>query len=902
MSGSCESKDTSAATAEVIGDEPERDGVGCIPSKKAHFGFVKRLWANPAQWLLVTGWIAMILFAFLALMHPTDAGDTWVAMACGRHFVNHGVSTVDPFSENSLEAGPTEQEVATWPDWARWVVDRRGIDTVRRWHPTGWINQNWLSHVLFYKLATIFGTEEAPNFNSLLYLKFTFYVLTVLCLYYIATILGAPRALAAWCTCFAMFVGLSFTGLRPADFSNLFAPTLLLILVLAIYRNILYSWLIVPLAILWGNLHGGYIYIFIMLIPFLGWHIIGLLPKRWGIWAYSVMGWLLSLAFTVRMGAGRDLCELVPGRCLVYVVIISTVGGLATVMAPKLTNRHLGILHAILSLLVFALALVRLYAGDLDPANIRSFISINGEQVMLIVAFIVFLLLGTALVAFRQHLVFLRPSAIWHVIAAYAVALVAVVVLNPFHLTNITHVYAISLSEAAPLWRDINEWRPAYEQNLPGNTRPFFWMLAIALAILALWILMQTIRSVLQKRNRMYRHPDFPHLPRLDISLLVIAGLTIVMAIRSRRFIAIAAFTTCPLLAAYTGQVFRVVLAWILIVKEQRSHTPVSGRFMTSILQRGVVAFVVCLGLGAAHSFGSYFLTTQPGPTESQSVFGRIVGVFTQPTQACTFLRENRIRGRLFNAWTQGGFIAWSQKPESISGRTPLQVIIDGRAQAAYGDTSYTDYWDIVSCAEPYSELGIDKREPNDSERQRIGQWVDERLQQRDVDVVLLPAHPGGTYRIVAGLESHANWRTVFRDGTHAVLVNTLTKQGRSVLQDMAAGRVTYEDEYVKHSSLACYLLKSGADANDVRSGLAHATEAFRMRPSLFSARLLTRVAAQHDELAPDVRRLCDEYLEHYRAREENPLEQNSLDEYYAAREMITFSGNSTVADKTTKL
>src|SRR5512143_762377 len=57
--------------------------------------------------LVIIGWIAMLIFACHACTHMVAAGDTWVAMACGRHFVNHGVSTVEPFSANSHKPGPT---------------------------------------------------------------------------------------------------------------------------------------------------------------------------------------------------------------------------------------------------------------------------------------------------------------------------------------------------------------------------------------------------------------------------------------------------------------------------------------------------------------------------------------------------------------------------------------------------------------------------------------------------------------------------------------------------------------------------------------------------------------------------------------------------------------------------
>jgi len=81
--------------------------------------------------------LAMLIFAFHACTHMVGAGDTWVAMACGRHFINHGVDTVEPFSANSHKAGPTEEDINTWPNWAQWITDKVGLETVKYWHPTG---------------------------------------------------------------------------------------------------------------------------------------------------------------------------------------------------------------------------------------------------------------------------------------------------------------------------------------------------------------------------------------------------------------------------------------------------------------------------------------------------------------------------------------------------------------------------------------------------------------------------------------------------------------------------------------------------------------------------------------------------------------------------------------------
>ena len=221
---------------------------------------------------MIIGWAAMLIFAFYACTHMVAAGDTWVAMACGRHFVNHGVDTVEPFSANSHKAGPTAEEVKTWPGWAQWITNTVGLDTVRYWHPTGWVNQNWLTHVIFYKLTTALGSETEPYYDALVLWKFAIYILAAVALYFTARLYGVNRALAVVFVCFAMVIGRSFFDIRPAGFSNLLVAVLILVLALASYRNALYIWLLVPLVVFWSNVHGGYVYAFIVLIPFVVWH------------------------------------------------------------------------------------------------------------------------------------------------------------------------------------------------------------------------------------------------------------------------------------------------------------------------------------------------------------------------------------------------------------------------------------------------------------------------------------------------------------------------------------------------------------------------------------------------------------------------------------------------------
>jgi hypothetical protein len=160
-------------------------------------------------------------------------------------------------------------------------------------------------------------------------------------------VLGVNPALAAVFACFAMFVGRSFFDVRPAGFSNLMVAVLLLVFVLATYRNILYIWLIVPVVVFWCNVHGGYVYAFIVLVPFVALNFLTSFSKKW-------------------------------------------------------------------------------------------FVSIG-------------------------------LKGVYHTIAAGAVAFLAMIIFNPFHLTNLTHTFEVSVSPHAERWRTVNEWHPGFEWSNPPS-------------------------------------------------------------------------------------------------------------------------------------------------------------------------------------------------------------------------------------------------------------------------------------------------------------------------------------------------------------------------------------------------------------------------------------------------
>jgi len=694
----------------------------------------------------VVCWLAMLIFTFHACTHMVAAGDTWVAMACGRHFVNHGVDTVEPFSANSHKAGPTEKEIKTWPNWAQWIANKVGIETVKYWHPTGWVNQNWLTHVIFYSLVPKSSYADGVSFpsNALVYWKFAIYILTVICVYYTGRLLGVNPALCAVFSCFAMFTGRSFFDIRPAGFSNMLVAVFLLILVLTTYRNVLYIWLIVPVTVFWCNVHGGYIYVFIMLIPFIGLHLLSNCNRKWTAILYNVAAW--PLLYFVLSKAGLTLSTFL---FLILVIVLDFV-----------------------------------------------------------------------LIFFKKNVVSIGWKGVYHTVAAYFVAFLATVLFNPFHLTNLTHTFVISVSEHAARWRDIHEWHPAFDWTNPvGTAVPFLVMYIIAWMTLAAWavVRMRAPRSVSGHRKRKVKITEEYQWPKIELPLMLIAALTIYMAIRSRRFIPIAAIAACPIIAMFIDRTVRAISA---ARNFQRNN-----RLIVSKMPYNLQLFFILAGAGAVLFFGTWwglkfkriYLDSWPRDPKLTSMFMRMTDSGQKPFYATKFIKDNKLKGKMLNYWTEGGFIAWGQEPDPNTGRTPLQLFMDGRAQAAY-DRKAFDLWSYIMAGGPPASVGqqviqaamIRARTAGKRVQEiltaadyvKISQSIGEALKEHKVSVVLMPSRQFDS-TFVKGLERHPNWRLVFFNNKQKLFVDIRTPQGKQLFDGIFDGKTLYPDDFSRNLILA---------------------------------------------------------------------------------------------------
>ncbi|MEN6309465.1 MAG: hypothetical protein ABFD91_17085 [Anaerohalosphaeraceae bacterium] len=658
-------------------------------------------------------WAGITVFGFYASTHMVAAGDTWVALACGRHHANHGVDVAEPFSFNSHKPGPTDEQLAGWPAWTHGLI--------RTIHPTGWINQNWLTHLTFYELVHLFGSEDNPNYNMLIVWKFALFIATAFVVYALGRVMRVTPLLAGIAACFAMIIGRSFFDIRPACWSNFFVPLYLLVLALAVYRNIRYIWLLIPVVAIWANFHGGYIYAYMMMVPFCGLHAVSLIS--------------------------RTRLRTIPFK------------------------------HTL----------------TIGYAAIASFI--------------------------------------------------AMLVFNPYHLTNLTHTFEISVSKHAESWRSVNEWRPAFDfldktrQGAPnpvGNEEAFGVMCIILLIVLIPWVIGHLIRPHLITDKRIKPldiEKQYANWPKIDLPMLAIALMTTYMAVQSRRFIAIAGPAVCPMIALLLQQAWQTITA----ASRYKQTSPIEPLAIPPACRRLSLGLygAVCLGLGLFWGSAFYRIYLAPWPEDSvyNSIFMRMTASNVKPIDVCRFINDNQMTGRMFNYWTEGGAIAFGQKADPKTGEIPLKLFMDGRAQAAYNHDTFT-LWQVIyggtECPAVKNAF-LARRAMTDTDYRAMAEWINQMLKPYDVWVVLVPMNQGNS-DFMKALSRSGNWKTAYYDNCQWMMVDTRHEKGETLISSIINGSAVFPNELSRNMTLT-KLLPTVFNSNLSSTLEQSAAEAFRIRP-----------------------------------------------------------------------
>jgi len=920
----------------------------------------------------VIGWLAMLIFTIHACTHMVAAGDTWVAMACGRHFVNHGVDTVEPFSANSHKPGPTEEEVKTWPGWAQWITKKVGLKTVKAVHPTGWINQNWLTHVIFYLLVPKSSYADGMfSSNALVYWKFAIYILTVICVYYTGRLLGAHPALCAVFASFAMFTGRSFLDIRPAGFSNLLVAVFILILVLATYRNILYIWLIVPLTVFWCNVHGGYIYVFIMLVPFVGLNLLTSISKKRFVsiglkGIYHTMGaglvafiamilfnpfHLTNLTHTFVISISehaarwRDIHEWKSafdwsnrvGTSFPFVVLCILSFGMLILwlfcrfLKPRLLKAPRNELDAqkraynkLSAVFFYATAVLACWVTFVS----FSFLGLDSVSFFWCAVFVAVILLSVCkTVHFIYLAILLSLLAVWSgdasfgyngryyypfvILPAYVILYVfaslfsrppkykpeniAFVVVTAFFSLLLMIVIFNPFKFEEPVWKvgqffELRRiFRPRYERNVGLSYLYLFDALFILnMVSIIFWLVFPYLREVFsripEKSNKELKGETY-QLPRIDLATIIIAALTIYMAIRSRRFIPIAGIAACPVVAMFIDQIVRGISAFRNFYAHNRLVvSPMPHKLQLSFTVAGAAA-VLFFGTWWGLKFKCVYLDPWPSDPKLSSVFMRMTASDAKPFYAMKFIRDNKLEGKMFNYWTEGGFIAWGQEPDPYTGKTPLQLFMDGRAQAAY-DRKAFDVWTYIMSGGLPGSVGYEIMQKaqmraamtgqklgeilTPEDYVKLGQSMSEELEKRDVWVVLMPSavyndpDQSNSYHTIKGLEQNPNWPLVFFNNRQKLFVDIRTPQGRKLFDGIFDGTTIYPDDYHKNLIRAHSWFRYRPGIEEKKKALDFAIEAFNLNPMPTTILEILVMSTNFTELVPRVNKFCLDYFNEF--------------------------------------
>ena len=135
------------------------------------------------------------------------------------------------------------------------------------------------------------------------------------------------------------------------------------------------------------------------------------------------------------------------------------------------------------------------------------------------------------------------------------------VIFNPFHLTNLTHTFLISISKHAEMWRSVNEWHPAFEWDNPvGTGFPFFVLVVLGSSVFVLWFFSRLLKprhltapkNILDAQKRMFSITS----KIFGYTAAIFAGWTILIAFSMLSldfgsFLIAAVFTVILLLSIY---------------------------------------------------------------------------------------------------------------------------------------------------------------------------------------------------------------------------------------------------------------------------------------------------------------------------------------------------------------
>jgi hypothetical protein len=300
---------------------------------------------------------------------------------------------------------------------------------------------------------------------------------------------------------------------------------------------------------------------------------------------------------------------------------------------------------------------------------------------------------------------------------------------------------------------------------------------------------------------------------------------------------------------------------------------------------------VIVFGTWAGLKYQRIYLAPWPADPDYSSVFMRMTASFMKPFMACKFIRINQLSGKMMNYWTEGGFIAWGQAPDPKTGKTPLQLFMDGRAQAAYDRKAFDSWHYIWAGGDEGQRIQMRRQQARAQGRpapsisvqdyQKMGKWVDQALKDRDVWVALVPAGQFSS-NFCRALEHCASWQPVFVNNKQKLFVDWTTDKGKKLFNGILTGETKYPDEFTRQLNLARFYLAYVDSEGAKQKGLDHAIKAMEENPSPIPMLQIVQVAASYPGLGAQIKGYCEGFYQDF---EEKRAEYRKQDGYRARLE-----------------
>ncbi|KAA1189519.1 hypothetical protein F0M18_14275 [Pseudohalioglobus sediminis] len=273
----------------------------------------------------------------------------------------------------------------------------------------------------------------------------------------------------------------------------------------------------------------------------------------------------------------------------------------------------------------------------------------------------------------------------------------AVCLLNPSGFKTFLYPLVYAFDDSSP-YRGLGEWLSPFAEG--GIRSPlFFYFMWAPLAGL------------------LYCLPSVRRVTGVPWEGLLLTGLTLAMALTSRRFIPIYAISLAlllaPLLAAFFSQVRIPAL-----------------RFAVA-----AVALVFAL------------LRLAPYPLQAAPAFHYLTAEYNYPEDTVSFMQANGLSGNVYAYYNWGGYLHWRSDGE-------LRVYIDGRADTVYNAENYYHYVGVLGGA------------PG---------WV-ETVESSGAQFMLWPYAQRGGQAKLQELLATGRWRPLYQDSVSWLAARTTVK------------------------------------------------------------------------------------------------------------------------------